>query len=211
MAEAEGNGYLSPKEEELKGDTGRAKGLPAEVEEGLWRRFTTHGDEDARDDLIVAYRPLVFWLAKKFRVSPSSYQDLIQEGMVALIGAVDKFEPHRHLRFTTYAFYRVKGQMVNFIERSELKAPIPVDEEYLFPEAPFAPDSFENLIALSEEIQRLPTREREVVQALVEGLDAKEVAAKDCIDISHVYRLRRSALAKLRKVFAPEENATNRA
>lgn len=211
MAKVEDNGPVPRNTGESEGEPGREKGLPAEVEAELWRRFTALGDEDARDDLIVAYRPLVFWLAKKFRVSPSSYQDLIQEGMVALIGAVDKFEPHRHLRFTTYAFYRVKGQMVNFIQRSELKAPIPVDDEYLMPETPFAPDSFENLIALGEEIERLPAREREVVQALVQGLDAKDVAAKDRIDVSHVYRLRRSALAKLRKILAPEENATNRA
>ena len=195
------------------GDAEGADGRAARaLEEELWRRMSNEGDEDARDELIVAYRPLVFWLARKFRVRPSSYQDLIQEGMVALIRAVDKFEPERHLRFTTYAFYRIKGQMVNFLQRSELKAPVPVDDEYLMPEDSFAPDSFETLIAVSEEMHRLPAKEEEIVKALlVEGQDAKDVARKRGIDISHVYRLKRNGVAKLRKWLGPEGDATNRA
>jgi RNA polymerase sporulation-specific sigma factor len=201
-----------PGRREPRGHSGNERNLSPEREEELWRRLSSQGDEDARDEIIVAYRPLVFWLARKFRVRPSSYQDLIQEGMVALIRAVDKFEPERHLRFTTYAFYRIKGQMVNFLQRSELKAPIPVDEEYLMPEDSFTPDSFETLIAVSEEMHRLPAKEEEMVQALlVEGQDAKEVARKRGIDISHVYRLKRNGIAKLRRWLGPEGDATNRA
>jgi len=201
-----------PGRREPRDQSGNERNLSPEREEELWRRLSSFGDEDARDEIIVAYRPLVFWLARKFRVRPSSYQDLIQEGMLALIRAVDKFEPERHLRFTTYAFYRIKGQMANFLQRSELKAPIPVDEEYLMPEDSFAPDSFETLIAVSEEMHRLPAKEEEIVQALlVEGQDAKDVARKKGIDISHVYRLKRNGVAKLRKWLGPEGDATNRA
>ncbi|MBL3540398.1 sigma-70 family RNA polymerase sigma factor [Aminivibrio sp.] len=201
-----------PGRRESRGQSGNERSLSPEREEELWRRLSALGDEDARDEIIIAYRPLVFWLARKFRVRPSSYQDLIQEGMVALIRAVDKFEPERHLRFTTYAFYRIKGQMVNFLQRSELKAPIPVDDDYLMPEDSFAPDSFETLIAVSEEMHRLPAREEDVVQALlVEGRDAKDVARKRGIDISHVYRLKRNGVAKLRKRLSPEGDTTNRA
>ena len=71
------------------GDAEGADGRAARaLEEELWRRMSNEGDEDARDELIVSYRPLVFWLAKKFTVRPSSYQDLVQEGMMALIRAV---------------------------------------------------------------------------------------------------------------------------
>lgn len=182
---------------------------PEEVEEAaLWRRCVEEHDEDARDALIVSYRPLVFWLAKKFHVRPSSYQDLIQEGMLALIRAVDKFEPERHLKFTTYAFYRIKGQMINFLQRSEKKAPVPVDDEFLMPEDPFLPETFETMLALSDELRRLPTKEGEILQAiLMDGREAKEVARERGIDISHVYRLKRNALAKLRKWLDAE--ATN--
>ncbi len=186
------------------------RSLSPEIEEVLWSRLADCGDENARDELIVAYRPLVFWLAGKLRVRPSSYQDLVQEGMVALIQAVDKFEPERQLRFTTYAYYRIRGQMVNFLQRSEMRAPVPVDDEYLMPEDPFSADAFEMVIAVKEELDRLTAREGEVVKALLlEGRDAKEVARQKNIDISHVYRLRRNAVAKLRKWLGPEGSATN--
>ncbi len=187
---------------------GTGDSLQETEEAELWRRFVTDHDDGARDSLIVSYRPLVFWLAKKFHVRPSSYQDLIQEGMIALIRAVDKFEPERHLKFTTYAFYRIKGQMINFLQRSEKKAPVPVDDEFLMPEDPFVPDTFDFVLALSDELRRLPVKEGEIVQALLmEGREAKEVARERGIDISHVYRLKRSALAKLRKWLGAE--ATN--
>ena len=119
--------------------------------------------------------------------------------MLALIRAVDRFEPKRHLKFTTYAFYRIKGQMINFLQRSEKRAPVPVDDEFLMPEDPFLPETFETMLAISEELRRLPTKEGEVLQAiLMEGRDAKDVARERGIDISHVYRLKRNALAKLR-------------
>lgn len=179
---------------------------PEELEEAeLWRRCVEEHDEDARDSLIVSYRPLVFWLAKKFHVRPSSYQDLIQEGMLALIKAVDKFEPERHLKFTTYAYYRIKGQMINFLQRSEKRAPVPVDDEFLMPEDPFLSETFETLLALSDELRRLPAKEGEILQAIMmDGREAREVAQERGIDISHVYRLKRNALAKLRKCLDAE-------
>lgn len=180
------------------------------MEEELWRRFSVEGDEEARDELIVSYRPLVFWMARRFTVRPSSYQDLIQEGMVALIRAVDRFEPERHLKFTTYAFHRIRGQMINFLQRSESRAPVPVDDEFLAAGDPFTPDSLDTLLTVLDELKRLPSKEGAVAQALlIDGKDAKEVALERGIDISHVYRLKRNALAKLRRWLGAE--ATNEA
>ena len=191
------------------GDAEAADGRAARaLEEELWRRMSNEGDEDARDELIVSYRPLVFWLAKKFTVRPSSYQDLVQEGMMALIRAVDRFEPERGLRFTTYAFHRIRGQMINYLQRSESRAPIPVEDELLAVDDGFSPDAFDTVLAVLEEMKRLPAREEEVLKAmLIEGMEARDVARERGIDVSHVYRLRRSAIAKLRKCLGPE--ATN--
>ena len=130
------------------------KSLSPEFEAKLWNRMTAEGDEDAREQLIVAYRPLVFWLAKRFHVRPSSYRILYRKD-AGLIRAVDKFEPTatqvHHLCVLPH-----QGQMVNFLQRSEMKAPIPVEDEYLMPEDSFTPDAFETLIAVSEEMEHLP-------------------------------------------------------
>jgi RNA polymerase sporulation-specific sigma factor len=151
----------------------------------------------ARESLIVAYRPLVFWLTKKLKVFPSLRQDIVQEGMLGLIGAVDRFDPGRDLRFSTYAYHRIRGQMINLLERTERRVPIPVEDDRLFVEdTDFSDDEW---LDVAESIARLQGREAAVVSALFfEGKHPLEVADEQEMDVSHVYRLRRSAVAKIR-------------
>ena len=105
--------------------------LSSEREQELWR-LCSEGDIDAREELIIAYRPLVFWIAGKIYINDSELkQDMIQEGMLALINAVDKFQPEREYKFSTYAYYKIHGQMINLLERSEKRAPVPVPDEWL--------------------------------------------------------------------------------
>jgi RNA polymerase sporulation-specific sigma factor len=172
-------------------------GMDREKESVLWERCRA-GDPNAREELIVAYRPLVFWLAGKLKAS-SLKQDLIQEGMVALIGAVDRFDPKRDLRFSTYAYHRIRGQMINLLDRSERRAPIPVDSEsFLFPAETDPVD--EEWQDVAESVARLEGKEAAVVAALFfDGKRPAEVAGEQKMDISHVYRLRRSAIARIRE------------
>ncbi len=184
--------------------------LDPQEEAALWRRCA-EGDEDARERLIMAYRPMVFWLAKKFRVPYNSYPDLIQEGMIGLIAAADKFEPARNNRFITYAYYKVRGRMANFLQRSEARAPLPVEEEYLERSDSFEDDldRMEWQLAIREGFEQLPQRERDVVRSLlIEGRRAQEVASEQGVGISHIYRLQRRAIARLKAWFS-KDNATS--
>ena len=173
--------------------------LDPEYEKKLWR-LCSDGDLDAREELIVAYRPLVFWIAGKIRVSDSELkQDIIQEGMLALINAVDKFEPEREFKFTTFAYHKIHGQIINMLERSEMKAPVPVPDEWLQIAEVQSERSDDDWLDASEAIAKLDGREAEVVNALFfEGKKPKDVAAEKQLDVSHVYRLRRTAIAKIR-------------
>jgi RNA polymerase sporulation-specific sigma factor len=170
--------------------------MDREKEKDLWLRCR-EGSLNAREELIIAYRPLVFWLAGKLKAFPAVRQDVIQEGMLALISAVDRFDPGRDLRFTTYAYHRIRGQMINLLDRGERRAPIPMDDEGLFVEELDSPD--EGWLDVAESIERLQGKEAAVVSALFfEGKQPSEVADEQKMDISHVYRLRRSAVAKIR-------------
>lgn len=186
--------------------------LDPNVEKALWERLDA-GDEAARERLILAYRPMVFWLAKKFRVPYNAYPDLIQEGMIGLIGAVDNFETARNNRFITYAYYKVRGRMANFLQRSESRAPLPVEDEYLE-----RPDSFEDdldrmewHLAIKEGMETLPRKEMEVVHSLmIDGRKAADVAIEQGVGVSHIYRLQRRGLSRLKGWFS-KENATSEA
>ena len=169
--------------------------LSPERERALWA-LCRSGDANAREELIVAYRPLVFWVAGRIHAAPSLRQDLVQEGMLAMIRSVDRFDPDRDLKFATYACHRIRGQMLNMLERSERRAPIPVPDEWL--EVAPAPGD-EDWLDVAESIARLRGREAEVVSALFfEGKDPRAVADEQHLDVSHVYRLRRSAIARIR-------------
>lgn len=172
-------------------------------------------DESAREELILAYRPMVYWFAKSLKVTYNTYPDLIQEGMVALINAVDTFDITRNNRFSTFAYYKIKGRMINFLQRVEAKAPVPVEEDVIAEEnarsvsVRSGADRSEWTIDLGRAMESLSDRESEIVRALIlEGEGAKEIAERKTIDVSHVYRIRRKALEKLKAFLSQDENAT---
>ena len=90
--------------------------------EGLWQRFKIDGDRDARDRLVVHYSPLVKFVAGRVRSGlPSSVDqnDLVSDGVLGLMDAVDKFEPERGLQFQTYAVTRIRGAIVDGLRSSD--------------------------------------------------------------------------------------------
>lgn len=182
--------------------------LDPELENTLWE-LSAAGGERAREQLILGYRPLVFWLARKLQVAPSRYQDLVQEGTVALINAVDHYDRNRNTRFITYAYYRVRGAMVNFLQRVEARAPIPVEEMESVASEPFDYEGEDWRLTLREGMEKLPARESEIIEALLlEGRRARELAAEQGIDVSQIYRIQRRGLARLKAWFGAGESTS---
>ncbi|MGI6443203.1 MAG: sigma-70 family RNA polymerase sigma factor [Synergistaceae bacterium] len=181
------------------------KKIKEKHEADLWMACS-NGDDEAREELILSYRPMVYWLAKNYKVSYSSYPDMIQEGMLALIKAVDGFDISRNNRFSTYAYYKIKGSLINFLQRVEGKAPVPADEVAFIKKSMrqslLSNDaiSAEWSVDLEKAIADLSKKESDILKALVlDQRAAKEVASEIKIDVSHVYRIRRNALSKLRQ------------
>lgn len=88
----------------------------------LWSRFKRDGDRDARDRLVVHYSPLVKFVAGRVRsgLPPTVDQnDLVSDGVLGLMDAVDKFEPERGLQFQTYAVTRIRGAIVDGLRSSD--------------------------------------------------------------------------------------------
>lgn len=82
----------------------------------LWVAYHGEGDKDARDKLIVHYSPLVKYVAGRVSVGlPSNVEqaDLVQYGMFGLIGAIDKFDTERGIKFETYAISRIRGAIID--------------------------------------------------------------------------------------------------
>jgi RNA polymerase primary sigma factor len=89
------------------GQIARGRLLTHEEEIDLGRR-AREGDETARSELIEKNLRLVIPVAKKYRGMGLSFGDLIQEGNIGLMRAVDKFDPERGFRFSTYATWWIR-------------------------------------------------------------------------------------------------------
>ncbi len=82
----------------------------------LWRRFKTHADTRAKERLILTYAPLVKYVAGRMSSALPAHveeKDLISYGLMGLIGAVDRFDPGRQVKFETYAVARIKGAIID--------------------------------------------------------------------------------------------------
>ena len=82
----------------------------------LWRRYKQDGDERARERLVVAYSPLVKFIAGRMASGLPSHveeADLISYGLLGLIGAIERFDLEREIKFETFAVARVKGAIID--------------------------------------------------------------------------------------------------
>ena len=82
----------------------------------LWRRYKVDGDEKARERLVVAYSPLVKFIAGRMASGLPSHveeSDLISYGLLGLIGAIERFDTEREIKFETFAVARVKGAIID--------------------------------------------------------------------------------------------------
>ncbi len=89
--------------------------LTAEEEQALARRFREDGDVQAAVELATGNLRLVVSIAMQYRSSYHNVLDLIQEGNVGLMKAIEKFDPHRGLRFSTYATWWIKAYMLKYL------------------------------------------------------------------------------------------------
>lgn len=93
--------------------------LSKEEETELAIRVKEHNDQEAAYRLITSNLRLVVKIAMDFhRYWTKSLLDLIQEGNIGLIQAVQKFDPYRGIKFSYYSSYWIKAYMLSFIMKN---------------------------------------------------------------------------------------------
>jgi RNA polymerase sigma-32 factor len=105
-----GKGYLY--------DIRRFAMLEKEQEYALAKRWRERGDRDAADQLITSHLRLAAKVAMGYRGYGLPVSEIISEGNVGLMQALNRFEPEKGFRFATYAIWWIRASIQDYILRS---------------------------------------------------------------------------------------------
>ena len=104
----------------------KSKLLTFEEEQELFKKFNESNDLEAREEIIVHNTRLVISIAKKFRTRYLKFEDLISEGVIGLMKAIDKFDYTRNIKFSTYAVWWIRQNIQRSIADYDRTVRIPV-------------------------------------------------------------------------------------
>src|SRR4029450_13445170 len=155
-------------------EVGRYPLLTAEEEVELAKRIE-RGDQEAKDRMINSNLRLVVSIAKKYQGHGLSLLDLIQEGVIGLIRAVEKFDWRRGYKFSTYATWWIRQAVQRGVANKSRTIRIPVH--------------------IVEREQKISRAERELTAKLERPPTDEEIAQQSKLSLKHVREVRAAARA----------------
>lgn len=192
--------------EEYKSFLATLTKLSREEEEELWKQYKEKDLLEARQSLIEHYQPLVFREAMKYGLQEAVTLDLIQEGTVGLMEAVERYDPALGVAFSLYALHRVRGRMLNFLRKNGAEVLLEDgEEEKVFLTEAIPDTAFESAdksvlnMAVSHAVSRLPLKEQDVIRRVyLNEQTAAETANAMDVSTAYVYRLEKRGIRRLR-------------
>jgi RNA polymerase sigma-B factor len=98
---------------------------PARLPEPLLHRYRSDGDPAAREELVVRFLPLARDLARRYFRSSVPAEDLVQVASLALVKAVDRFDPERGTTFRAFAIPTILGELKRYFRDSAWDVHVP--------------------------------------------------------------------------------------
>ncbi len=187
--------------------------LSREEEQSLWIAYKENHDMNSRSTIIEHYQPLVFKATTGWRLDEMVLMDMIQEGTVGLIEAVEHYDHLRGVAFSLYALHRIRGRILNYMEREGKLSLLSIDsnvvDEIDGTFGDFLVDSTAEVASQAEHnylveqvknaMGRLPMNEQAVLSGVfLDDLEPKQLAESLDVSISHIYRLQKQGIRRVR-------------
>ena len=90
-----------------------------------------NGDLDAQNEILTSNLRFVFNIASRYKGQGAAISDLISEGNLGLVKAIQKFDPERDVKFISYAVWWVRNSMQEFIKKRQACLNFEKDEDTL--------------------------------------------------------------------------------
>ncbi len=100
--------------------------LSREEEQVLFKLYREEGDREAYEEIVRCNINLVKSLARSYKRSGVEFDDLVSEGCLGLMTAIEKFDYTRGLKFSTYAIWWINQNMSRYIKNSSRTIRVPV-------------------------------------------------------------------------------------
>jgi len=168
--------------------------LTAQQEHALAKRVVEKNDPRARDRLVRSNLRLVVNIAKKYTGRGLGLGDLIEEGNLGLIKAVDYFDPDRRIRFSTYSAWWIKQSIKRALLESVQPIHIPTYMVALINQWRHTSAELGNRLgrdATIEEmadVMKLPLRKARMIHEVIDALSSvKDTSAGDGAEEGQVF------------------------
>lgn len=184
--------------------------LSREEETELWQRYAG-GDQEAYNKLMTSYQPLVFKTAVGFKLPEQQTMELVQEGMLGLLEAAERYDYKRGIAFSVFAVHRIRGRMLDFLHVEDGAKSFSLDDTNAAGIAwadvlaasgrtPFEEAEL-NMITdrVAQALQRLPAKEQQVLTGIyLEDRSAADMADSIHVSLGHIYRLQKQGVKRIR-------------
>lgn len=146
--------------------------------ERLLGEYRESGDAALRERLVSMHQPLVRFLAAKFRHRGEPLEDLVQVGAIGLILAIDRFEPERGNRFSTFAMPTIVGEIRRHLRDRTWNVRVPRRLQELNARIVAANE------ALTASLGRSPT-----IAEIAAAVGATEAETVEAMELSHLHHM----------------------
>lgn len=89
--------------------------------DNLWAIYNKEKKPVIKEKIILYYLPLVKKIANKLLIgiNTGEYEDILSQGVVGLISAVNKYDVGKKVKFETFATYRIRGEIIDYLRKKD--------------------------------------------------------------------------------------------